>query len=374
MHLRPENSRPDLDRGRAVGRGLLRLVGRGLGHDPSLGVPTGGGEVFARMSPWCTPWRSTAAAPASRARCSTRPARCGPSRFRIPTPYPIPPATFLGALHEVASQLPPAQRITVGMPGMLRHGVVVHTPHYITRRGPRSRVLPELVEAWSGYDVRAGVTESLRDAGPGPQRRRGARRRRDRGRGARGHAHPRHRPGLRRVRRQSPRASPGDVAGAGALGPVVRHLHRGAGTAGGSGTCGGHDASAAWSRACVRCSCGTGSTSAAATPSASPRRTWPRWARRRHRAELRRASSEAYGPGASTPAEPRLAAWLWTRSGTRDSVAGPTLHPERRSRMSRPSPRMIAAATATGALVAASLATASGPRPSRRSAFRAWWR
>ena len=82
-------------------------------------------------------------------------------RFRIPTPYPIPPATFLGALHEVASQLPPAERITVGMPGMLRHGVVVHTPHYITRRGPRSRVLPELVEAWSGYDARAGVTASF---------------------------------------------------------------------------------------------------------------------------------------------------------------------------------------------------------------------
>ncbi len=82
-------------------------------------------------------------------------------RFRIPTPYPIPPAAFLGALHEVAAQLPPAERITVGMPGMLRHGIVVHTPHYITRRGPRSRVLPELVEAWSGYDARAGVSQSF---------------------------------------------------------------------------------------------------------------------------------------------------------------------------------------------------------------------
>ena len=74
-------------------------------------------------------------------------------RVRIPTPYPIPPSTFLGALHEVALQLPPATRVTVGLPGMIRHGVVVHTPHYVTRRGPRSRPLPDLERAWTGYDA-----------------------------------------------------------------------------------------------------------------------------------------------------------------------------------------------------------------------------
>ncbi len=82
-------------------------------------------------------------------------------RVRIPTPYPLPPTTFLSALQEVAGQLQPAGRVTVGMPGMIRHGVVVHTPHYITRRGPRSRPLPELVEAWTGYDARAGIAATF---------------------------------------------------------------------------------------------------------------------------------------------------------------------------------------------------------------------
>ena len=49
---------------------------------------------------------------------------------------------------SLASQLPGADRVTVGMPGMIRHGVVIATPHYITKDGPRSRVLPDLVEAW----------------------------------------------------------------------------------------------------------------------------------------------------------------------------------------------------------------------------------
>ncbi|HYN75272.1 MAG TPA: ROK family protein [Candidatus Limnocylindria bacterium] len=82
-------------------------------------------------------------------------------KVRVATPYPIPPETFLTALREVADQLPAADRVTVGMPGMIRHGVVIYTPHYVTRRGPRSRVLPELVEAWAGYDARAGVSDSF---------------------------------------------------------------------------------------------------------------------------------------------------------------------------------------------------------------------
>ncbi len=36
-------------------------------------------------------------------------------------------------------RLPPADRATVGMPGMIRHGVVISTPHYVTESGPRSQ-------------------------------------------------------------------------------------------------------------------------------------------------------------------------------------------------------------------------------------------
>lgn len=80
---------------------------------------------------------------------------------RTPTPYPLPPAKLVETIAGLAEQLPTADRVTVGMPGMIRHGVVVATPHYITRDGPRSRVLPELVEEWSHFDMGRAVSERL---------------------------------------------------------------------------------------------------------------------------------------------------------------------------------------------------------------------
>ncbi|HLS15220.1 MAG TPA: ROK family protein [Beutenbergiaceae bacterium] len=82
---------------------------------------------------------------------------------RSPTPYPLPPRRLLRVFAELAEQLPPTGRVTVGMPGMIRHGVVVHTPHYITKSGPRTKVLPYLEEEWAGFDMR-GAVEDLFDA------------------------------------------------------------------------------------------------------------------------------------------------------------------------------------------------------------------
>ncbi len=78
-------------------------------------------------------------------------------RVRIATPYPLPPDRFVEALRTVAEVLPDFSRVTVGMPGMLRHGVVIETPHYVTRRGPRSRPHPELLAAWSRFDAATAV-------------------------------------------------------------------------------------------------------------------------------------------------------------------------------------------------------------------------
>jgi polyphosphate glucokinase len=80
---------------------------------------------------------------------------------RIATPYPLPPERLLDAIVEVGRLLPPAERVTVGLPGMIRHGVVVTTPHYVTRSGPRSRVDPALLAAWTGYDAQAAVSDHL---------------------------------------------------------------------------------------------------------------------------------------------------------------------------------------------------------------------
>ncbi|MFI5839042.1 ROK family protein [Catenuloplanes sp. NPDC051500] len=77
--------------------------------------------------------------------------------LRVPTPYPLPPDLFVKTLVELSHQLPPADRVTVGMPGMIRHGVVVATPHYITRAGPRTRIDPELLKAWANFDARSAL-------------------------------------------------------------------------------------------------------------------------------------------------------------------------------------------------------------------------
>lgn len=80
---------------------------------------------------------------------------------RVPTPYPLHPDLFVQTLAGVAGTLPRAARATVGMPGMIRHGVVVQTPHYVNRSGPHTRVVPELLAAWSGFDARTALESAL---------------------------------------------------------------------------------------------------------------------------------------------------------------------------------------------------------------------
>ncbi|MEU6202036.1 ROK family protein [Micromonospora musae] len=81
--------------------------------------------------------------------------------LRVPTPYPLSTSLFVKTLLDLGAQLPPADRVTVGMPGMLRHGVVVATPHYVTRAGPRTRVDPDLLAEWSGWDARSALSDAF---------------------------------------------------------------------------------------------------------------------------------------------------------------------------------------------------------------------
>jgi polyphosphate glucokinase len=81
--------------------------------------------------------------------------------LRVPTPYPLPPTLLVKTLVDLAARLPSADRVTVGMPGMIRHGVVVATPHYVTRAGPRTKVDPDLVAEWSGFDVQTVLSDAF---------------------------------------------------------------------------------------------------------------------------------------------------------------------------------------------------------------------
>ncbi|MFN8214606.1 MAG: ROK family protein [Candidatus Nanopelagicales bacterium] len=82
-------------------------------------------------------------------------------RVRIKTPYPLPPERFIGVLLEIASQLPEFDRVTVGLPGMIRHGVVIVTPHYPNLHGPYTRKDPELDAAWRHWDATAALEEAF---------------------------------------------------------------------------------------------------------------------------------------------------------------------------------------------------------------------
>jgi polyphosphate glucokinase len=82
-------------------------------------------------------------------------------QVRIETPYPLSPERFVETIRGIADQLPQANRLTLGMPGMIRHGVVIHTPHYINVRGPFTRRDPALYNDWSGFDVRSALQAAL---------------------------------------------------------------------------------------------------------------------------------------------------------------------------------------------------------------------
>ena len=82
-------------------------------------------------------------------------------RVRIKTPYPLPPERFIGVLLEIAAQLPEFDRVTVGLPGMIRHGVVSVTPHYPNLHGPYTRKDPELDAAWRHWDATAALEEAF---------------------------------------------------------------------------------------------------------------------------------------------------------------------------------------------------------------------
>lgn len=69
-------------------------------------------------------------------------------RVRIDTPVGSPPDAIVALLVELVRDLPPYDRVAVGFPGMVRHGVV--------------RTAPNLGhDAWHGYALAASLQEAL---------------------------------------------------------------------------------------------------------------------------------------------------------------------------------------------------------------------
>jgi polyphosphate glucokinase len=82
-------------------------------------------------------------------------------RLRVPTPYPCPPELLVRTLLELAEQLPSFDRVSVGLPGMIRGGKVLATPHFITEAGPFTPRRPDLVAAWRRWDAAFALNEAF---------------------------------------------------------------------------------------------------------------------------------------------------------------------------------------------------------------------
>src|SRR4051794_34877134 len=82
-------------------------------------------------------------------------------RVRVLTQYPMTPERLVSSVGEVAQQLPPFDRISSAFPGVVRHGRVLTAPQFVTVGGLGTDEDPELVEAWTGFDLAAALEQAL---------------------------------------------------------------------------------------------------------------------------------------------------------------------------------------------------------------------
>ncbi|HEY5272189.1 MAG TPA: ROK family protein [Acidimicrobiales bacterium] len=82
-------------------------------------------------------------------------------RVRVDTHYPLTPELFVSTLATLTQPLPKSDRASVGFPGVVRHGHIITAPHFITKAGPDTKVLKELVDAWSGFDAEESLEKAL---------------------------------------------------------------------------------------------------------------------------------------------------------------------------------------------------------------------
>lgn len=82
-------------------------------------------------------------------------------RVRVDTTYPCPPDKLVLTLVELVKSLPVYDRVSVGFPGMVRDGLILSAPHFVTASGPGSATVPDLEEAWRSFDLAAALEARL---------------------------------------------------------------------------------------------------------------------------------------------------------------------------------------------------------------------
>lgn len=82
-------------------------------------------------------------------------------RVRVDTTYPMPPERLVDTLVDLVGNLPDFDRASAGFPGMVRGGVVLSAPHFVTVAGPGSKVDKRLVAAWDHFDLATALATRL---------------------------------------------------------------------------------------------------------------------------------------------------------------------------------------------------------------------
>ena len=80
---------------------------------------------------------------------------------RAPTTYPLGPDDLVATVVGIAETLPESDRVSVGFPGVVRDGRVLTAPAFVARAGLGSTVSPDLLHAWTGFDLGGALSQKL---------------------------------------------------------------------------------------------------------------------------------------------------------------------------------------------------------------------
>jgi polyphosphate glucokinase len=72
-------------------------------------------------------------------------------RARVEVAYPMRPSDLVDRLVLLTARMPPSTRVSLGFPGVVRKGMVLTAPHFITSDGPGSPIDKHLHAEWTGF-------------------------------------------------------------------------------------------------------------------------------------------------------------------------------------------------------------------------------
>ncbi len=82
-------------------------------------------------------------------------------RVRVDTPYPCPPELLVETIADLTRDMLDVNRVSVGFPGLVRHGHVLEVPS-LTRLEYGGERDPQMMERWHGFDLGHALAKVFR--------------------------------------------------------------------------------------------------------------------------------------------------------------------------------------------------------------------